>query len=498
MRLTDIQNEFGFAVSTASEQTAAVQFNNWMSKNGLTRESVLQLLLSNNAIDGFIERDRIGAEPTGLDLNRCIFLVASALSQTLDVGSASISKLFDTFELETIDDPKVRPVTLFNRETSQITIKQNFRGTAKCVLDLAHELGHGLQLRLAASPLSPVLRECGALIAEQEMVKYLSEISHHSTTSVSAEYKARCFIYKVVHGNALSAALHSPVGYNEYDWNYPIASFIVDHCDHATRIEIFHGRAELKRILKRISRKPAESACLPLPSFEEQSISSGLCIYEKIGAKFMLDYRGCSADQSLSVVDYVQDAINEIKTDGLEIYFSDFHQPTGYTASKNKSAQRTVWPIASRLQSTFNKRTSGGRLYRSIGQILYLLAHSQYHSKQCTIAYVRNEILPALNSGQCVIYANDSGRPIGFVSWALLSEKVASEVASTGRGVNEDEWISGRHLYINDFVAPFGNARRIATDVKQHRLSAHNAFGIRRYHSKNTERLSKFSWTQHE
>ncbi len=69
---------------------------------------------------------------------------------------------------------------------------------------------------------------------------------------------------------------------------------------------------------------------------------------------------------------------------------------------------------------------------------------------------------------QCRLFV-DKGRPVGFVTWAYVSEEVAGRLQALPNRLQPHEWRSGKRLMIMDVVAPFGGGAELAQEiVKEH------------------------------
>lgn len=99
--------------------------------------------------------------------------------------------------------------------------------------------------------------------------------------------------------------------------------------------------------------------------------------------------------------------------------------------------------------------------YASTGFALELLANSRYHRQQCVDLYFKTEILPALQHNQAWFNITSAGVPTAMITWAWLNDDVRNEVHQTGRTLKYREWICGKHLFLNDWITPYGNIREV-------------------------------------
>lgn len=99
-----------------------------------------------------------------------------------------------------------------------------------------------------------------------------------------------------------------------------------------------------------------------------------------------------------------------------------------------------------------------------MGEILYLMSASSVH-KYFRVVDITNNILPAIELNQYRIYRNSS-RPVGFVSWAYFSDELEKKYTNYPTILKLEEWKSGNNLFLIDFIAPFGHAKKIIRDLK--------------------------------
>ncbi len=104
-------------------------------------------------------------------------------------------------------------------------------------------------------------------------------------------------------------------------------------------------------------------------------------------------------------------------------------------------------------------------VYETVGQIVSLLAHSPMH-KHFSVVDIADLIMPAVIWGQYRVFRNEHGSAIGFVCWGLLSDNAKSKFLGCKEILSFEEWNSGKHVFVTDFVAPFGHAKNIVKQLK--------------------------------
>ena len=111
---------------------------------------------------------------------------------------------------------------------------------------------------------------------------------------------------------------------------------------------------------------------------------------------------------------------------------------------------------------------SGEKLAKLQGEVLSLFLASRRHSGDSLNQFAA-AVLPAIHFNQFRIY-RDATRPIGWVSWAYMTEEEAHGYMAGDFDFTVSTWINGEHLWFIDYIAPYGHALKIAEDLK------HNVF----------------------
>ena len=100
-----------------------------------------------------------------------------------------------------------------------------------------------------------------------------------------------------------------------------------------------------------------------------------------------------------------------------------------------------------------------------LGGITWLMLQSPQHW-HCTIEELEARILPSLTLNQFRYY-EVSGQPIGFVSWAYLSDEAEEKYQTGEYKLLPQEWRSGERLWCIDFISPFDHDQGIFEDLRQ-------------------------------
>jgi cytolysin-activating lysine-acyltransferase len=106
----------------------------------------------------------------------------------------------------------------------------------------------------------------------------------------------------------------------------------------------------------------------------------------------------------------------------------------------------------------------GPKLAQLQGEVFGLYLASERH-RGTPVSEFATWVFPAIHFNQFRIYRNGT-RPIGWISWALMSDQDARGYMAGNFDFTIATWKSGTHLWFIDFIAPFGHAQRIAEDMK--------------------------------
>lgn len=101
--------------------------------------------------------------------------------------------------------------------------------------------------------------------------------------------------------------------------------------------------------------------------------------------------------------------------------------------------------------------------HEALGIMLWLCNQAEYH-KTWPLWAVDSDIIPPLIHRQFKIYFDEQKNPVGFATWAWLSNELKHEMIAGG-SLEFDDWSSGQHVMVNDFIAPWGHAKAIIKDL---------------------------------
>jgi cytolysin-activating lysine-acyltransferase len=106
------------------------------------------------------------------------------------------------------------------------------------------------------------------------------------------------------------------------------------------------------------------------------------------------------------------------------------------------------------------------RIAQLQGEVMSLYLASARH-RSVTIDEFAASVMPAIHFNQFRIYRDSRRRPVGWVTWAFMTDQEAKDFMSGGYSFPIDAWIGGEHLWFMDVIAPYGHVSRIAEDLRQ-------------------------------
>jgi cytolysin-activating lysine-acyltransferase len=107
----------------------------------------------------------------------------------------------------------------------------------------------------------------------------------------------------------------------------------------------------------------------------------------------------------------------------------------------------------------------------ALGFVLQLLFDTT--RKTFSIAAILRQVVPALQLKQIEFCFDARGNPVGYATWAYLTDEVAENICRDDRKLlHLSEWNEGTHIWIIDFVAPYGQAHILARQMRRGRLAA--------------------------
>lgn len=100
-----------------------------------------------------------------------------------------------------------------------------------------------------------------------------------------------------------------------------------------------------------------------------------------------------------------------------------------------------------------------------LGAAVWLMLSSPGH-KHLFVTDFEWLVVPPILARQFRLYRRDNV-PIGFVSWARVSDEVETRIINGSVKLSPKEWTGGDRLWIIDVLAPLGGVEDIMTDLKK-------------------------------
>ncbi len=104
-------------------------------------------------------------------------------------------------------------------------------------------------------------------------------------------------------------------------------------------------------------------------------------------------------------------------------------------------------------------------IYETVGQIVSLMSHSPMH-RHFPVADLSDLILPPVLKGQYRLFHNEHGCAVAFVCWGFFSDAARDKFLGCKEVLTLEDWTSGSHVFVTDFIAPFGHAKKIVKELK--------------------------------
>ena len=96
--------------------------------------------------------------------------------------------------------------------------------------------------------------------------------------------------------------------------------------------------------------------------------------------------------------------------------------------------------------------------YQSDLEIVFYIMSQCTRFKDMRLSGIQRLILPPMRLGQYKIYS-DKEVPIGYASWALLSDELSEGYRNNTYKIKAQDWNSGDNLWLIDVICPFGGTR---------------------------------------
>ena len=132
--------------------------------------------------------------------------------------------------------------------------------------------------------------------------------------------------------------------------------------------------------------------------------------------------------------------------------------------------------------------------FASIGIVASLMGASR---KYCTypVACIALWLEPAIRHNQVHIFRNESGLPIGYMTWAWLAQDTERRFLNDPNVLlHISEWNEGERLWVLDFVLISGNLKKCLNEAAQLFAANGSAKSARRNDNGSIRRVT--TWTR--
>jgi cytolysin-activating lysine-acyltransferase len=128
-------------------------------------------------------------------------------------------------------------------------------------------------------------------------------------------------------------------------------------------------------------------------------------------------------------------------------------------------------------------KTSSTDPFAALGQMIWVATYAPNY-RGFAVDALAASLLPAIELNQFRIYRAADGRPLAFVTWALMDEAAEARVhgalaGQTAPALSLADWRSGERIWFVDFVAPFGHARQLCADLRRNVFPGRSARALR-------------------
>ena len=100
-----------------------------------------------------------------------------------------------------------------------------------------------------------------------------------------------------------------------------------------------------------------------------------------------------------------------------------------------------------------------------LAQVIWLMTKSKQH-RRWYFSDIENLVMPPIRLGQCIVFRHRK-RPIGYLSWAFLDDEAEHAFVYGARESRPADWNSGDSMWWMDFVAPFGDLKKMGRQVRK-------------------------------
>lgn len=102
-----------------------------------------------------------------------------------------------------------------------------------------------------------------------------------------------------------------------------------------------------------------------------------------------------------------------------------------------------------------------------LGEALLVLMNSSAHRLNFFVGDLEWLLLAPIMKEQFRLYKDKEGKPVGLILWAFVNDEVDKKLDIGIGKIGLNEWASGEHLWIIDFIAPMGGGDKMLQELKE-------------------------------
>ena len=117
---------------------------------------------------------------------------------------------------------------------------------------------------------------------------------------------------------------------------------------------------------------------------------------------------------------------------------------------------------------------------RILGAVMRLAQYSDLH-RQYPLGLFASRFETAIKRNRFRCLESERGDLLAFCAWTFISADTLDRVLNQGHDPHPDEWCDQGTLFFKEFIAPFGQAKLLVSDLRKHIFSnyAGRAYGLR-------------------
>lgn len=117
---------------------------------------------------------------------------------------------------------------------------------------------------------------------------------------------------------------------------------------------------------------------------------------------------------------------------------------------------------------------------RILGAVVRLAQYSEFHRHYSLGAFV-SRFGTAIHRNRFRCLANEREELLAFCAWTFINADTLDRVLNQGHDPEPDEWCDQGTLFFKEFIAPFGHARLLVSDLRRNIFpnTVGRAYGLR-------------------